>query len=149
MQYRFFWINAAYPSAGEEQLNQFLRSHAILHIEREFVAAAADSGWSVCVSYRASGANTAGKSVKVDYREVLNEEDFSVFAKCRNLRKQLAEQEGVPVYTVFSNQQLAEMVQQRVATISALRQIDGVGEAKAARYGEAFLSLLRESVESQ
>ncbi len=51
MQYRFFWISAVYPDAGEQQLNDFLRGHSILNVEREFVAEGANSGWSVCVSY--------------------------------------------------------------------------------------------------
>ncbi len=54
MQYRFFWINAESPTAGETALNQFLASHRILGIEREFIAAGKHSAWSVCVSSRLS-----------------------------------------------------------------------------------------------
>ena len=81
---------------------------------------------------------------KIDYREVFNEPDFALFARLRNLRKTLAEQEGVPAYALFTNEQLAAMVHQRVTSKAALSAIDGVGTARIDKYGEAFLALLRQ-----
>ena len=81
MQYRFFWINAEAPTAGETALNQFLASHRILGVEREFIAAGRHSAWSVCVSYQPAESSVGTKGAKVDYREVLNEADFAIFAK--------------------------------------------------------------------
>jgi superfamily II DNA helicase RecQ len=81
----------------------------------------------------------------VDFKEVLSEAEFAVFARLRALRKQLAEAEGVPAYALFTNEQLAEMVQQRVSTATGLRQIAGVGEARVEKYGPAFLDLLTQA----
>lgn len=69
-----------------------------------------------------------------------------VFAKLRALRKTLAEQEGVPAYAVFTNEQLAEMVQRRVVTATGLRDIPGIGEARADKHGAAFLAVLRAEI---
>lgn len=145
MQYRFFWIiaEAPAPAAGEAELNQILASHRIVGVEREFVAAGRHSAWSVCVSYQPADGGVATKSAKVDYREVLNEADFALFAKCRTLRKQLADAEGIPAYAIFTNQQLAQIVQQRVTTLAGLREIEGVGEAKASKYSAKFLPVLQ------
>ncbi len=49
-----------------------------------------------------------------DYKELLNPEDFAVFAHCAEPRKAIAQAEAVPVYTVFTNEQLAQMVTNRV-----------------------------------
>jgi superfamily II DNA helicase RecQ len=68
-----------------------------------------------------------------------------VFARIRTLRKELAEGEGVPPYALFTNEQLAEMVQRRVQTAAALREIAGVGEARVEKYGQPLLRLLREA----
>ena len=73
---------------------------------------------------------------------MLNEADFALFAKLRDLRKKLAEQEGVPAYALFTNEQLAQMAQQRVTTQAQLAALDGVGPARIEKYGEAFLNLL-------
>ena len=43
-----------------------------------------------------------------DYKQVLKPEEFEVFSRLREWRKGVAEKEGVPVYVVFSNEQLAE-----------------------------------------
>jgi superfamily II DNA helicase RecQ len=80
---------------------------------------------------------------RVDYRDVLNENDFAVFAKLRSLRKRIAEQEGVPVYAVFTNEQLAAMVQKKVLTQNAFGTIDGVGKMRLEKYAESFLKILR------
>jgi superfamily II DNA helicase RecQ len=53
--------------------------------------------------------------------------------KLRDLRKQLAQAEAAPVYTIFTNDQLAEMVRRRLTTLTDLQTIVGVGEARVAK----------------
>lgn len=81
-----------------------------------------------------SGEGRAGKQ-RVDYKEVLSPEDFALFAKLRDWRKATAEQEGIPVYAVLTNEQLAAITTKRPGSISQLREVEGIGEAKAGRYG--------------
>ena len=106
-----------------------------------------NSTWAVCVSFDRYGAQRppAGKRARVDYRDVLDEPEFAVFARLRALRKELAEGEGVPPYALFTNEQLAEMVQRRVVSVAALKEIAGIGEARVEKYGEAFLAVLKEA----
>ena len=68
-----------------------------------------------------------------------------MFARLRALRKERADAEGVPAYALFTNDQLAEMVQRRVTSDAALRAIPGVGEARVEKYGEPFLHILKEA----
>jgi superfamily II DNA helicase RecQ len=127
-------------------LNAFLRAHRILSVDRHFVQDGANSIWAICVSYLgdANRPLVAGaKRPKVDYRDVLSEADFAVFAKLRNLRKELAEKEGIPAYALFTNEQLAEMVQRRVGGLNAIKEIEGVGDARIEKYGAQFLALLK------
>ena len=136
----------------ESELNSFLSRHRIVTIERRFVDCGLDSFWALCVD-DLHGEPAAGASHgapgradrKVDYKEVLNPEQFEIFAKLRDLRKQLAEQEAVPVYAVFTNEQLAEMVRQNVRDLSGLRKIPGIGEAKVGKFAAPFLALIQSS----
>jgi superfamily II DNA helicase RecQ len=80
--------------------------------------------------------------MRTDYREVLKEQDFAVFAQLRSLRKAVAEREGVPAYALFTNEHLAEMVLKRAATATALGTIEGVGKARMEKYGALFLDVL-------
>jgi hypothetical protein len=60
----------------------------------------------VCVSYLAAdGRPEPAKHGNVDYREVLDDKDFAVFAKLRTKRKELADKDGVPAYALFTNEQ--------------------------------------------
>jgi superfamily II DNA helicase RecQ len=50
----------------------------------------------------------------------------------------------VPAYIVFSDAVLARMAALRPADEAGLLSVPGVGPAKLARYGAAFLRVLRE-----
>ncbi|MBF0631363.1 MAG: HRDC domain-containing protein [Magnetococcales bacterium] len=147
MQFRFFTIAVHGGDSAFEELNRFLSSHRILAIDRSLVQDGANSAWAICVSFEPSdGQGQSGKSrSKIDYREVLNDQDFALFAKLRSLRKEMAEAEGVPAYALFTNDQLAEMVQRRVQTKAAMQGIPGIGDARMEKYGEAFLRILRQT----
>ncbi len=56
-------------------------------------------------------------------------------------RRELAD--GQPLYTVFSNRTLIEMAAFAPRTLSEMRAVHGVGDAKLQRYGHAFLDVLR------
>lgn len=132
---------------GEEEtaaLNALLNSVRVLTVDREFVADGANSFWSICVQHQAPSQRSTAQPKKppVDYKEVLSPEDFAVFARLRDLRKQIAAQDAIPPYSVFTNEQLAQMVQRRVTSASGLKEIEGVGDARVEKFGARFLALL-------
>lgn len=133
-------------------LNSFLLAHRVATVQREIVTTAAGPLLLFIVEYLAAN-GSAGKNGKsavagsssisrIDYREVLSEADFTVFTTLREIRKQLADAEGVPVYAVFSNAQLAAMIQQKCTTVAGMLKIEGVGKARTDKYSEAFLAPL-------
>lgn len=64
------------------------------------------------------------------------------FERLRALRRRLADAEGVPAYIVFNDAVLRAMSRAVPASAEDLLAIPGVGPAKLARYGEAFLEEL-------
>lgn len=151
MQMSFYAIPARGDTGMQEDLNRFLRSHRVLTVHREFVPQGENSFWALAVEYlegavpSVSGAGSGdGRGVKqrVDYKEVLSPADFALFAKLRDWRKTTAEQEGIPVYAVLSNEQLASIATRRPATAAQLREVEGIGEAKAGKYAEAVLEVV-------
>ena len=104
-----------------------------------------NSSWAVCISYVDGGERPASsKSSKVDYRAVLSKDDFVLFSRLRELRKRLAAEDGVPIYAVFTNEQLAAMARNRSSSLEELAAIEGIGRARVERHGEAFLALIKE-----
>jgi superfamily II DNA helicase RecQ len=145
MKFHFFTVAAQTPESGQEALNLFCGQQRVVSVEKHFVAQGLDSFWTICVTTIAGSEKqvSGGKRDRIDYKETLSEQDFAVYAELRNLRKVLAEQEGVPAYALFTNEQLAEMVTRRVATLTALGDIDGIGKSRLEKYGEMFLRLLK------
>ncbi len=71
--------------------------------------------------------------------------DESLFEALRSLRKEMADAQDVPAYVVFSDATLRELASAKPATLAAFRQIGGVGDAKLERYGERFVSAIRQA----
>lgn len=69
--------------------------------------------------------------------------DPELFEELRQLRKRLADAEGVPAYIVFADTVLRLMALKRPRTRAELLALSGVGPAKLERYGDAFLNLLK------
>jgi ATP-dependent DNA helicase RecQ len=68
----------------------------------------------------------------------------ALFNALRKLRKQLADEAGMPPYIVFNDASLWDMVQRQPTTLQEFSTIVGVGAAKLARYGGQFVALIRE-----
>ena len=69
--------------------------------------------------------------------------DRVLFQQLRSLRREIAEREEVPPYVIFNDATLQEMARLKPQSLEALRQINGVGAVKLARYGGAFLERLQ------
>nr|WP_246358919.1 DNA helicase RecQ [Tolumonas osonensis] len=76
--------------------------------------------------------------------ELAQGEDAALFRELRKLRKQLAEEEGIPPYVVFNDATLLELAQFKPTTDAEMLMINGVGYRKLERFGEAFLECIRE-----
>lgn len=70
--------------------------------------------------------------------------DADLFDVLKELRAGLAKEAGIPAYVVFSNATLTDMAKKKPKTMSEFRKVSGVGEIKAAWYGNAFLSRIKE-----
>lgn len=147
MQMAFYSIPARGDAGLQEDLNRFLRSHRVLTMHREFVGQGDNSFWALAVEFlegpALSGPGPARSSKeRIDYKEVLSPPDFALFARLRDWRKTTAEKEGIPVYAILTNEQLAVIAAKRPASPAQLREIEGIGESKAGKYGEAVLEIV-------
>ncbi len=70
--------------------------------------------------------------------------DAGLFQALRTLRRELADAANVPPYVVFSDRTLVEMATYCPQSPARLLEMEGVGQVKLERYGEAFLALLRD-----
>lgn len=73
--------------------------------------------------------------------------DRALFARLKELRKRLADKEGVPPFVIFSDATLAEMSAVRPADRDAMLLVNGVGRHKLEHYGDQFLEVIHAATE--
>lgn len=73
--------------------------------------------------------------------------DPELYAMLKNLRKKLSKQLELPPYVIFQDPSLEAMATTYPVTIEELKNIPGVGEGKAKRYGEEFCALIKRHCE--
>ena len=61
-------------------------------------------------------------------------------------RKKIAKSKGIPPYVIFQESSIEEMAMKYPISISELKNINGVGEGKAIKFGEPFVILINEYV---
>ncbi len=59
-------------------------------------------------------------------------------------RTELAREQGVPPYVIFHDSTLLEILNHKPQTLGDMAQISGVGQAKLAKYGDAFLQVVED-----
>jgi superfamily II DNA helicase RecQ len=124
----------------------------VVRVERELVHDGARSFWAICVVWLSTPKSAEREKgskprQRVDYRQVLSPDQFKVYVRLRELRKALAERDGVPPYAVFTNEQLAQMVQRPVRTLAEMEALPGAGPSRISKYGASALELLTSATE--
>jgi ATP-dependent DNA helicase RecQ len=102
------------------------------------------------VPYEARKARQAEEFVpEKSKKQVLSEKMFDAL---RQLRKQVADQQDVPAFVVFSDTTLKDMAEKMPATIAQMSRVSGVGDAKLKQYGQIFVNeivkFIRENTET-
>ncbi|MBO1625617.1 DNA helicase RecQ [Bacillus arachidis] len=97
-----------------------------------------------------------GKEVLLGNENVLRKErvatrqivqDHPLFEILREVRKEIAQGEGVPPFVIFSDQTLKDMCTKMPQSDAELLQVKGIGEHKLAKYGSHFLQAVIHFIE--
>jgi len=81
---------------------------------------------------------------RIHRKEAARPADDRLFDVLRQLRKTLADRDRVPPYLIFADSTLREMCRNLPLDEASMLRVKGVGETKFARYGMAFLEILRQ-----
>ena len=73
--------------------------------------------------------------------------DQALFDKLRELRREIAAQENVPAYIVFSDASLRDMCRKKPVSLTQFSGITGVGDIKQEKYGETFTAFIRKNTQ--
>ena len=73
--------------------------------------------------------------------------DDALYAQLKSLLKSIADKQKLPLYVIFEDRSIKDMTIQYPCTIDELSRCVGVGIAKAQKYGEPFVNLIKQYVE--
>ena len=125
----------------------------MIKTEKRFIECGLESFWAYQIQYEgkaapaASGQSKKGKKgAQIDYKDVLSEEDFILYVKLKEWRKQRANELDVELYAIFTNAQLAEIAEKKCQKLKDVKAIAGVGETRVENHGEALLEFVKESL---
>ncbi len=97
---------------------------------------------------RGARRDEARDSARVAFLRLLKEQDEIVRARYERLvvwRRQTAENLGIPVYVVITNEQALAIARQAPTTLQGLRQVEGVGQKRVEQHGKIILEILHGS----
>jgi ATP-dependent DNA helicase RecQ len=72
--------------------------------------------------------------------------DTQLLQLLKDLRKKIAKQKNVPPFVVFQDPSLEEMCTHYPVSMEELKQISGVGNGKAVKFGSPFIELIKKYV---
>ena len=76
--------------------------------------------------------------------ETLTSSGYKLFERLKKLRLEIAREESMPPYIIFSDKTLIDMAAKMPASKPEMLDVSGVGENKFAKYGERFLEAIEE-----
>lgn len=146
MQYRIFTVPIAGGENETEELNRFLRANKTVKVDKELVSCGDSVCWTFCVQYLIPPLSSpiGEKKDKIDYKTVLEENQFRIFSLLRKCRKSIAEEDAVPAFAVFLDSELAEMSKLDEINEKTMSSINGVGKQRVEKYAQRIIDKLNE-----
>ncbi|MEZ4883193.1 MAG: HRDC domain-containing protein [Chitinophagales bacterium] len=138
MKVKIFTIPILHSEKWEKELNQFLQQKKVVEIDRQLVNGKNGAYWSFCVEYIDGSSAISNEQQRIDYKKVLDDATFQRYSALREVRKVLAEEEGLPVFAICSNASLSEIAKLNTITEKTMQKVKGIGEKKAAKYATRF-----------
>src|SRR5258707_2112575 len=133
------WRSLARSLLHQRLLDQSQDGYSVLSLN--------ESSWQVLREQRAvivAEAVNVARTPERDTAAPAAAQGNELFERLRQLRKQLADAQGLPPYVIFHDATLLGMVERRPRTLGEFAGIRGGAEGKVGRYGQQFIAALRE-----
>ncbi len=131
--------------------DQCLRSCILRYFGERAQEDCGDCGYCTGGRYQQAGEAAAGRTTRkkaaakaaVKAPKKIDAPDGGLMEQLKAARMALAKQHRVPPYIICNDATLASMARIRPQTKNGMLSVSGMGEVKTAKYGDAFLQVLR------
>ena len=121
----------------EEALSRFILNKKLRSYRAEFFRDGNDVYWTVLLEY-----DPLIETAHEGETKGLDEAQKMLLERLKVWRKERAEKDGVPVYIVGTNRELADIVRNVPRTLEALKSIKGFGKGKITKYGNEITEII-------
>lgn len=129
---------------NDEAMQAFIADKEVIEFSEHFFVHEKTPWLTVVLAYRPVEDSEKKRPIRrPDSRNELDDKEKQVYDTLRAWRAARAKAEGIPPYMIANNKQLAKMIRSRVQSRTALTAIQGIGDAKVAKYGEEILEILK------
>ena len=135
-----FWNNLIWHAITEGMINKKIEDYGNLNISiigLEFLKSPFDFFMLENINKITVNASQHNKATDAD-KELIN--------LLKKLRKTISENKSIPPYIVFQDISLNEMSYKYPTTLQELSKIHGVGEGKARKFGDKFITLINDYI---
>lgn len=136
-----FWHNLIRQAVVQEYLEREIELYGVLRLSQKGLDFIEKPGEFMMPEEREYEDSSSGNGAQVIAL------DDQLFKMLKDLTRKVAKEKGVPPYAVFMETSLNEMATHYPTTLDELKNISGVGEGKAAKFGAPFVEMIRRHVD--
>jgi superfamily II DNA helicase RecQ len=118
-------FNRSQKGFNEEVLSKFILNNQVKFHRAEFFQDGEDAHWTVFLEYDPLVEKASEREI-----DGLDEPQRMLLERLKAWRKEKGEKDGVPVYIVCTNRELADIAVQAPRTLEALKAVKGFGKGK-------------------
>jgi ATP-dependent DNA helicase RecQ len=139
-----FWDNVIRQAVVNNFLSKNIETYGVLNLTEKGKAFLKQPESFIISEEHQEMVDTGGSNGGVAKGDAL---DQTLFNLLKDLTRKEAKRKNVPPYAVFQETSLSEMATHYPITIDELKNISGVGEGKAKKFGQPFLDLIKKYME--
>ncbi|MDM8550049.1 HRDC domain-containing protein [Desulfobacterales bacterium HSG2] len=127
----------------EDLLNHFSVDKHIRGYRAEFFVDGEEKYWTVFVEYEPVLEEKTSRQKKRSQDLGLDETQKVLFERLRKWRRERSKKDGLSVYILGTNSELAEIVKSAPRSLEALSNVKGFGKSKVKSYGKDIISIVK------
>jgi ATP-dependent DNA helicase RecQ len=145
MKLKVFTLRFSGSTEGfdDKSLQEFIAGKEVIEFSEHFFIHENTPFLTILIAYRSIESLESRRYVKqADPRIEFDGVEKEAYDALRAWRAAAAKMEGIPPYMIATNKQVAQIVRIKPASREALGKVEGIGEAKIAKYGDQVLEVL-------
>jgi superfamily II DNA helicase RecQ len=143
---RYDRVSAQFDDTALRQL--IARGIEVIEVREHFFECEGDPAWAILITYR-DAVDTAPMAMlrgdglpRADIKEDLSADELARFEAIRGWRNARASRDGKPPYILLTNRQLAAVTKCNPNSLTALGEVQGIGDGKLQDFGREVLDIL-------